>query len=325
MASELNELNYNDTTDLDLSIPEIWAKMLIVEAERRTFWDVYEGGQGSGMPIIRKDDLMKEDGDQIHIQTLKNLTGDGVEDCDVLQGNEEKMVLGQFTITPSLIRNGMAFCQPASMRSNVDAKKEAIGRLAYWLAEKKDNLLFTNATTGATYNKYVNDRLNEGALIAGDELDYATVAKIKTQLVVQNAMPLFGGKYPELMDVEYCLVIHPYDAYYLKADTSTFNWFSAQSLAGQRGDTNPIFSGAMGVLDGMLIKVSSRTPRSGNVSRNIAFGGEAFADGYIKLPYYEEELIDYGNQVGYAVGMDFGYTRAIEENSLVLHAYAAAV
>lgn len=320
--ADLPELRLTTASDLDYSVPEVWNAQLVVEAERASFWDKFEGMQGSGMPIIRKDDLTKEPGDRIHIQTLKALTGSGVADCNLLQGNEERMVLGQFTIVPAFRRHAMAVCQPIAKRSNVAFKQEAVERLGVWAALYKDDLIFTAATTGATYEKFVNNRANEGALIAGDELDYATVSQLKTRLNVNKAMPIYKGSNPDELDVQYCLVMHDYDAHYLRLDTSTLNWATMQQYANERGKMNPIFSGAMGVLNGMILKSSLGVPRVGNVSRCVAFGGEAFATGHIELPTLIEEVVDYGNQVGYGVELDFGVTRAVEENTVLLHTYA---
>lgn len=320
----LNELNFNQDADLDEAIPEIWIRDLIIEAERASFWEKFEGEQGSGMPFIRKDELLNDPGDLIHIQTLANLTGSAVTECNQLQGNEELINLSQIDIAPQLRRHAVAVCVPADWRSNFDFQANLTPRLAYWAAEDKDNRAFTLASIGATYNKFINNRANEAALVAGDELDYTAISQIKTKLVIQNAMKLGGGNNPDYLDSQYCLVIHEIDAYYLRNDTSTLNWNLAQRDANTRGETNPIFSGAMGVLDGMLIKYSDRVPRvlGDTVSRCVAFGGEAFAVGYEALNFLSFQDQDYGNRQGVATGYSCGFARAVEENSLVVHTYA---
>ena len=45
--------------DLAYSIPALWDRKLRHGATRKSFWAKFTGKEGSGMPIIRKDDLTK--------------------------------------------------------------------------------------------------------------------------------------------------------------------------------------------------------------------------------------------------------------------------
>lgn len=227
----------NTSTDVDYAIPEIWGSELLVEAEKQMFWKNYEGAQGSGMPIIRKDDLTKKAGDRIHIQTLSNLTGAGVTGTTTLVGQEEKLVLGQISIIPNWIRHAVAVNKDAEVKANFDIRNTAKGRLSYWLADKLDTSMFTTASTGATHTIYAGDATSTGTLNAGDELDCLTIDKVKYELENNGAMPIKtegGNEY-------FVLVISPADAYYLRQDST---WNQAQRDANVRGESNPIFSGA---------------------------------------------------------------------------------
>jgi len=314
-------LNVTNTTDLDSAIPEIWAKELIVEAEKQMFWHNFEGPQGSGAPIIRKDDLTKEPGDQIHVQTLSNLTGAGQIGSNTLVGNEEKLRISQLTITPSRYRHGVAEDKDARQKVNFDIRNAAKGRLAYWLADRLDNLMFAQAITARTWAQFAGDATNYATLNLGDELDASELAKVHTQLTFNRALPIRVGNGYQL----YCIVIHPYDAHYLQTNTADLNWSDVHKYAGADGEMNPLFTGALGVLNGVIVKESHNINYAASKTRSIAFGGEAFASGYSQLPDWSEEEYDYGQQWGVATSVSYGTSNAVQANVVELDCFATAV
>lgn len=318
MAFPMNITNPNDVSE---AIPQLWAKELIVEAEKKMFWNSFEGPQGSGMPVIRKDDLTKEAGDRINIQTVSNLTGSPTTACNVLVGNEEKLDLGQFTVTPEIYRHAVALCFKTELAINFDARNVAKGRLAYWLADLVDQAMFTQAITGRTYRQFGGNGTDYASLNSGDEIDYSEMQKLYTMLNFNKALPIKmeGGQ-----DL-YCAVIHPYDAYYLKNDTSNLNWTDLNKYANVRGEMNPVFTGALGVLGGMIIKSSMNIDYQASKTRCLGFGGEALAIGYNLLADWKEQLYDYENQWGVAARVGFGVNNAVQENIVEIDFYADPV
>ena len=281
------------------------------------FWKNYEGAQGSGMPIIRKDDLAKQAGDRIHVQTLSNLTGAGVTGTSTLIGNEEKLVLGQISIVPDWLRHAVAVNKDAEVKANFDIRNTAKGRLAYWLADKLDAAMFAKATTGATYTVFAGDATSTATLNAGDEMDTLVIDRVKYKLEANNAMPIKtkdGQSY-------FVLVISAEDAYYLRQDSV---WSQAQRDANLRGEENPIFTGAMGVYNGVIVRVADNVPVASSKSKCVAFGGEAFARGYSFMPDWNEEEQDYGFVFGVATKVCYGDSRAVEVNTVLVECYAPA-
>lgn len=307
----------NDTqlADLDVSIPEVWAKEVLIEGEKLMFWHQFEGEQGSGMPIIRKDDLTKMAGDTIHVITVSNLTGSGVTGESTLTGNEEKLVVGEIQLTMARLRHAIRFTRDTVQRSILDVRRAARGRLAYWLADKLDNNMFSIATTSATHNIYAGDATSVATLNSGDEMDVTTVRKARVKLISNNALPLRFAGGVRL----YALVMHTFDEYHLKQDSTYYGFLRD---AGVRGDSNPIFTGALGELDGMLLYSAQNVPNSASKSKNVAFGGEAFARAYGQYPDWVEEWFDYKNKLGIATSIVYGDKRAVEANSLIVHTYA---
>lgn len=308
----------SDTTlsSLDAAIPEIWAADVIVEGEKQQFWFKFEGPQGSQMPVIRKDDLTKLSGDTIHIITVSNLTGAGVTGETALEDSEEEMAVGEISISIARLRHAVRFTRDAWDRSVFDCRMAAKGRLAYWLADKLDSNMFTLATTGATYNIYAGSATAVAGLGTGDTMSSTVIKRAKIKLIDQRALPIRtqgGQKY-------FVLVMHPYDEYNLKND-STYNQNVRDARA--RGEDHPIFTGALGNYDGMILQVAENVPNSASKSKNVAFGGEAFARAYGQYPDWIEEWFDYKNKRGISTSIVYGDARAVEANSVVVNTYAA--
>lgn len=302
---------------VDVAIPEYWGSQVLVEGEKQQFWYQFEGPQGAGMPIIRKDELTKVAGDTIHIITVSNLTGSGVTGESTLESNEEKMGVGEITLNISRVRHAVRFTRDAVQRSVFDVRMAAKGRLAYWLADKLDVAMFTIAVTGATYTIFGDVSVTAtGDLTTGDEMSSTLIKRAKVKAISNRALPIRTSR----GNVYYALVMHTYDGYNLKAD-STYN--NAKENAAERGETNDIFTGALGIYDGVILFESQNVPNSSSVSSCVLFGGEAFARGYGQYPDWVEEWFDYKNKFGISTSVVYGDSRAVEANSLVIYTWAA--
>ena len=87
-----------------------------------------------------------------------------------------------------------------------------------------------------------------------------------------------------------------------------------------RGEKNPIFSGAMGVYEGVVIHECLRVPRTDTgsgtganktkVGHALFLGAQAciFAEG--EAPRWDEKTFDFGNQYGVAISRMFGLKKA---------------
>jgi N4-gp56 family major capsid protein len=111
----------------------------------------------------------------------------------------------------------------------------------------------------------------------------------------------------------YVMVIDPFQARDLRNDPK---WLEAQKHANVRGEKNPIFSGAMGMYDGVVIHEHNRVPRTNTgasgakVGHGLFLGAQAvvFAEG--TAPRWVEKKFDYENKWGVATGRMFGLQKA---------------
>lgn len=303
---------------IDLAVPELWNAKLYMQAQREMFWAQFEGPEGSGMPVIRKDDLTKDAGDVIHIQTLKNLTGSGVTGESTLAGQEERLSMTQTDLTIDWLRHAVAISKRSKKRINFDFVVQAAQPLlSKMIAKKMDDDMFTKFGT-ATTALFAGDATSTGTLDSADTMSTTTLDKIKTYLDNSLAQPLSG----ENGETYYGVVLHPFDAYNLRRDSA---WIAAQRDANLRGSTNPLFTGAMGVYNGMIIYVNKGVSNASSKSKCIAFGGEAAFRGYGMMPAFVSQLEDYGFEIG--VGMEAIYgqqlNNAVNTNFAVVETYAA--
>jgi len=312
-------MTLTDLTTVDNAIPEFWAAELLWAANKQMFWYAYEGAQGSGMPIIRKDELTKNSaGDTIHVQTISLLTGAGItSDTGNLTGNEEELSLGQITVTVSILAHAVKWTKYANEQALFNIRTAAQNALSIWLADKMDAKIFTIFGTEQTTNiLYAGNATSVGSLDASDILSTTTLDKIKVKLEMQRALPIRtadGNKY-------FIIVIHPYDAYNLRQDTT---WLQVQREAQQRGDSNPIFTGAMGIYNGMIVRISENVANSASKSKLIAFGGEAMIRAYGQLPAWLEQRDDYARKIGIGTDVVYGCKLGPTANSLIVNTYAA--
>lgn len=313
----LNMTDVADNNSINYAVPEIWSLKLYFEAQRLMFWAKFEGAEGSGMPVIRKDELEKDAGDKIHINTVRQLTGDGKTGSNTLEGNEEKVSMAQTDVEVDWLRHAVAINKRSRKRINFDFFSTAVRLLGQWLADKHDDAIFTKFGT-ATTAIYGGDATSTATLDASDTLGTTELDKIKTYLDDNLTMPLRadgdGNNY-------YGIVIHPYQAYNLRQDTA---WKEAQRDANLRGDTNPLFTGSMGVYNGMIVFVNKGVSNTASKSKSIAFGGEAIFRGYGMMPMFQAQDHDYNFENGIGIESIYGETLNddVNTNFAILETYA---
>ncbi len=324
-------------TNVDSSIPEVWAKNVLRKTKAAGFWGRFVGAEGSGKPVIQKSELLNKPGDLIHIQVTDSLTGTGVEgDTATLEGNEENLSTSAISVSPVLYRHAVRVNRRAQKKSIVELRNEAEFRLAEWGEHKMDDKRFANYLLDAlpaplaseTYDANIHSVGTTGAgtgaddIAAGEGLDVGELQKIKLKLINQLAKPVMVDGFPT-----FYLVTHPNATYVLKQDTRYEAWVRE---AAERGRTNPLFRGALAMIDGMVIFEHVYVPRVTNagavkVAEGVAFGAEAFIEGLDENVSSNTDTFDYGLEWGVSYEFAFQPRRGLEQNSLRVYAEAPDV
>ena len=322
-------------TNIDSSIPEIWAKDTLRKIKRETFWGRFVGGPGA--PIVQKSELLNNPGDLLHIQVTDVLSGAGQStDVAVLEGNEEALATTEIKASPVLYRHGVRMFRRAEKKSILDLRAEGRMRLEEWGKSKIDAVRFASyvATTlpaplaGDPYtpNAFSVGGPSTGGVIndiaVGDTLSVAAIQQIKLGLMVRLAKPLMIDGFPM-----YVLVTHPYTTYQLKQEA---RYESMVREAQVRGDSNPFFRGALAIVDGVVIYEHADVPLQTNggsvqVSKGIAFGSEFAVEALDESAVFADKLFDYDNEYGISLRFAFHSRRALEQNSTQVYAAAVTV
>ena len=297
-------------------VREAWAKKLWADAQDEQFF-VKHGfiGESDNSIIVKKLDLKKDKGDTIHIGLSYKLSGSGVAADGTLEGYEEEINSYAMSVSLNQIRNAVRLNgQLAEQKACYDMRSDAKEKLKIWLAEYLDELMFETLATSPSANRVVYCSASHstvGTMDANDKLttSYISLAKRVAKLASPRVRPIrVNGK------EHYVMVVHPYCMRDLRSDE---DWLDAQQFANVRGNDNPIFSGAEGMWDGVIIyeheNVFRDTDGSGSaaIARNLLLGAGAGVWAIGKEPFWREKEFDYANQVGFATGLIHGFAKSV--------------
>lgn len=262
----------------------VWSRDVGKEARDMAFISKFVG-TGENNVIQRITELTRtEKGEQVIMHLLADLVDDGVIGDNEREGNEEEMMTYTDTITIDLISHGVRQKgKLADQKTVVKFREHARDRLAYWLANRMDQLAFltlsgidyTYNTDGSTRSSGALSQLafasdvsapttnrhyrvtsttgTYGGLAAGatasvdadDFLSYEAIVDITTQAKTNYMKPLMaGGK------EYYVAFVRPEALAQLKKDQD----FQRAVVTGlPRSDANPFFTGGTVTVDGLVL------------------------------------------------------------------------
>lgn len=321
-------------TDFPLNHPQavkLWSRKIAREALKATHAFQFMGTSQNSL-IQVKDDTKKSAGDRVRIPLRMLLSGSGVGEGTSLEGNEEALSF----LYDDLVINDLAHAVRnkttiADQRVPFDTREEASDALASWYADRFDtwffnqiagntgqaNTLYTGnqaalAPTSATGNTriiYPTAHSTENSISASGSYTFDLSFLDRAVNIAKTATPLVR---PIKMGNQeyYVAFLHPNSVRSMRTTTSTGQWLDIQKAALQGGDLeeSPIFTGALGVYNGVVIHENTRVPLAPStttVRRNIFCGAQAaamaFGKGYGEEPKYVEDDFDYGRELGVSV------------------------
>lgn len=324
---------------------KLWSKRLAREALKATFIQKFIGESDDSLCQI-KPETGKGPGDKVTITLRMQLTGDGTAGDGTLEGNEEALTTYTTSIVIDQLRHAVRSAGKMSQqRIPFSVREEAMMGLRDWWAGRLDTAFFnqicgntavtdlrytgSQATTAPTFMVYpsasgiaqtTNDdqALNNNAWTFDlHQIDNA-VAQAKTQTPVIRPIKIQG---------EDCYVgfLHPWQVRDLRKNTSSGQWVDIQKAAMTGGEVskNPIFTGALGMYNNVILHEASRVTQGVNsvtgapvasVRRAVLCGAQSAAIGFGQDYSFEqfdwnEELFDYGNQLGVEAGLIYGLNK----------------
>ena len=276
--------NFAQLTDEELTM---WNRDFWATARNAMFINQYMG-TGSNSVIQRITDLNSSDkGARAVITLVADLVSDGVTGDNTLEGNEEALQSFEQVIQIDQLRNAVRNEGAlAEQRSVVRFREEARDRLAYWIADRTDQLAFLTLS-GISYNYRNKGNLrppgdglgkrfadltfaddvrapsagrhvrwdsstgletgSTAAVASTDKLSYKCIVRLK-EYAVNNYVKGIRMSGGEEM---YYLFVTPTQMADLRLDP---DFLANVRSAGVRGDRNPLFTGQERViLDGTMI------------------------------------------------------------------------
>jgi N4-gp56 family major capsid protein len=331
-------------TSYGVNAPEavkLWRTKLAREALKATWVGKFIGTDDNSL-IQLFDDTKKSAGDRITVTLRMQLTGDGVLGDGTLEGNEESLA----TYTDNLLVNQLRHAvrsagKMSEQRIPWKHREEAMNGLKDWWSGRFDVSMFNQlsgytpqgdtrytglqATIAPTSGLVVrptgsaDESLGSTNIFTLDLIDSA-VAIAKTTTPVIRPVRVNGN------DMYVCF-LHPWQVKSLRSNTATGQWLDIQKAAtmGDGSKSNPIFTGALGVYNNVVLHEAYRVPHGVNsssgaaittVRRAVLCGAQAaaigFGQGYsFESADWNEELFDYGNQLGVEAGFIFGMKKLV--------------
>lgn len=296
MADQRNQVNIPTAL-----VPKVWAKKVWHEGLKESYFDKFTALDGSNV-VHKNKDLENVKGDSVVFGLMMNLSGNGVEgNRATLAGSEEALNIYDFTVQTQLVRNAVSRFEADDQKTQYDMLKEIKGALKQWLADWLDNKLMSEFTlTASSPNEavYASAAGTLSSITANDKLTTTIISRAKRKAMLHG--PKVQPIKVDGMD-KYIMLVSPWAARDLKDDAK---WLAAQQNANIRGSKNPIFTGALGEYDGVILyeyeRVSniSNGASAANVCYNVLLGKQAACFAVARPAKHIEQTDDYGNIAG---------------------------
>jgi N4-gp56 family major capsid protein len=351
----------SNTVSIDALRREAWRKELFADVMDDLYF-MRNGlmGEGTNNIVQVMNDVKKAKGDTVTFGLSLKLSEDGVTGDSELEGNEEAITTYSQSVSIDQNRNAVRLTGLLDeQKASYDMRKDAKEKLGIWIKEFIERNVFlklggitstdltdVNGTTysgratwsnspnivptadevagsGSRYIRAATTGTGDGLddLAAADIMDVDEISKARYK--AKLASPMIRPIRVQGKDY-YAMFVHPYQAFDIKNQSSSV-WAQAQREAQVRGDSNPIFTGALGIWDGVILYEHEYVPTVVAANGFSASGTAAGVRAYRALlcgqqaavmaqtnrsMFIEDETFDYGNKVGYATGIIGGIQKA---------------
>lgn len=327
----------------------VWSRDVWAAARDQMFIKKFIGS-GDNAVIQRITELTKtERGEQVIMQLVADLVGDGVIGDNEREGNEEALqsysqLINIDLITHSVRNKGKL----ADQKTVINFREMGRDRLAYWLANRVDQLaLLTLSGISYAYQNNGAARVNSpfpnlafaadvsaptanrALMWNGSALVASNTASITTAFVPSYKMIVDAVAYAKSHYVKplmaggkeyYVMFVQPGTLAALKKDADYQR--AVTNLALKNGEDSPFFTGGTVTIDGAVIhehRLVYNTKGLANGSkwgggsvdgtRTLLCGSQALGMADIGVPEWNEKLFQYGSQQGINVDKMLGLVK----------------
>lgn len=295
-------------------------------------------------PIQRVTKLTDtERGKECVMSLVQDMQNDGTVGDNKLEDNEEALVNETIRIQIDQLRHGVrSRGEMAEQATVIRFRSVAKDKLTFWLADKLDELMFltlsgraytlnTNGTTrtssnlpslsfagdvvAASTNRIVHagSASSEATITTADKMSWSVIVTARSKAERKKVRPIRDGG-----QGYYVLVISPEQRRDLVLDPT---YQTILRSAGDRSSKNPLFTGALAVVDGVVIYSHNKVFNTLGLSGATRWGSGSLVDGAQALLLgaqagglatlgnmfmRESDNTDYGNRPGIGVGRKIG-------------------
>lgn len=339
---------------------KLWSRRLAREALKATYIQKFVGESDDSVIQLRND-TKKGPGDRVRVTLRMQLNGDGVQGDSTLEGNEEPLT----TYTDDFVINQLRHAVRSSgkmseQRIPFSVREEAMSGLRDWWSDRMDTWFFNQicGNVAVTDTRYTGNNAVTGPSAArrifatgsDDQAVQASSASVMTLTLIDRAVEAAKVAAPLIRPINinggkhYVMFLHPFQVTSLRTSTSTGQWLDIQkaAMSGGKVGENPIFTGALGMYNNVILHESTRVTTGAHSSTNAAqtstrravlCGAQSAVMGFgqghsFKEFDWYEELFDYGNQLGVKAGCIGGLKKSIfngvDFGTITVTSYAVA-
>lgn len=297
---------------------QLWNEQLFRDTVKESYFSRFMG-TGSDSIVQVKSDLEGAKGDKVRFAIRMRLSGAGVTEGQTLEGNEESLTSYTTNLTLKQWRHAVRDDGAMSrQRAMFSISEESTSALQARTTEKIDQECFdaynaTAATKTVWGGTATSDAtLTTAMLLTPDKISYLKAWAVTGGNRAQTPLrPVrINGK------DHFVLLIHPDVAYDLKNNTA---WQTAQQNANIRGESNPVFSGALGMWDNVIVHEHENVPivttfgSGGNVpgAKNIFLGAQSLLWAWGERPKVTAKKFDFDNEMAFATGMIYDVAKPV--------------
>lgn len=335
-----------DFGSLSLARKKVWAAEIWEAGRDASFWNMNGFmGDGASNVIQRITQLTQtERGNEVIMQLVGDLVGDGTVGDNRLEDNEEALFNDAISLRIDQLRHGVrSKGQMSEQQTIIRFRSQAKEKLGFWFGDKVDELLFLTAAgraytlkldgstrgtsqlpslafasdvAAASTNRimHAGTATGESSLTAADTMSWNLVIRAQAQAKRKKMKPIRSGGREY-----YALVMSTEQARDLKRESG---YQTNVGRAAERGSNNPLFRGSFAIIDGVILyehnKVFNTLGLTSGVNKwgsgQTVDGAQAMllgaqALGFAQLydtKYMESDNTDYGNRPGIAVSRMIG-------------------
>lgn len=321
----------NFTTNNELT-KKAWSEKMHRDAVKESYFSKFMSSTGDNI-VHEKSELEKQKGDVVTLGLRMRLTGAGVEEGTLLEGNEEALTTYAMQIRLAQYRHAVRDASAISRkRAMFDISAESQAALKDWLSEKIDSLAFDALGLGAGASDFPSKifyKTSGGVQATGVEAtakSALTAADGKLTLNLLSFLSTWaktGGNrsYIPLRPVKvdgkpyYVLLTHP-DALYDLRTSAEFQ--QAMREAEVRGPSNPLFENATAIWSSVIVHAHENCAIGTNAGaqNNIPYakaallGAQALCWAWGQRPEFVQEDFDFKDQLATGVNLIAGCKRS---------------